>query len=103
LSPPRNAPSQADAQLTVRITHPFHPDHGQQLAVVTVRDNWSERRIYYHDRRGRLTGIPAVWTDLEPPDPVVTISAGRSAFRVEDLLELVRLLASLEQEVSRGR
>jgi hypothetical protein len=103
LSAPRNAPDQADAQLTVRVTHPFHPDHDQQFAVVTVRNNWSDRRVYYHDRRGQLVGIPAGWTDLEPPDPVVTISAGRSAFRLEDLLELVRLMATLEQEVSRGR
>ena len=70
--------------------------------MVTVRNNWSDRRVYYHDRRGQLVGIPAGWTDLEPLDPVVTISAGRSAFRVEDLLELVRLMAALEQEVSRG-
>ena len=71
--------------------------------MVTVRDNWSERRVYYHNQRGQLVGIPAGWTDVEPPDPVVAISAGRSPFRLEDLLELVRLVAALEQEVSHGR
>ncbi len=99
LSAPRNAPGGTDAGLTFRITHPFHPCHGQQLSVVTVRDNWGEQRVYYRDQREQLSSIPAGWTDLEPPDPVVAISTGRSPFRLEDLLELVRLVAVLEQEV----
>ena len=32
-----------------------------------------------------------------PPDPFVLVSAGRSPFRVADLLELARLLARLRQ------
>jgi hypothetical protein len=71
--------------------------------VVTVRNNWGEQLIYYHDRRQRLISIPAGWTDLEPPDPFVTISAGRSPFRLEDLRELVRLVAVLKREVPHGR
>jgi hypothetical protein len=38
-----------------------------------------------------------------PPDPVVVISAGRSPFRLEDLLELARLVAALRQEVDHDR
>ncbi len=71
--------------------------------MVTVRNNWGEQLIYYRDRRRQLSSIPAGWTDLEPPDPFVTISAGRSPFRLEDLLELVRLVAVLKREVSHGR
>jgi hypothetical protein len=83
--------------------HPFHPGHGQQFSVVTVRNNWGEQLIYYRDRRQRLISIPAGWTDLEPPDPFVTISAGRSPFRPEDLRELVRLVAVLKREVPHER
>ena len=32
------------------------------------------------------------WTDLTADDPVVVVGGGRSHFRVEDLLELIRIL-----------
>ena len=70
---------------------------------MTVRQNWGEELIYYHDQEGRLVSVPARWTDRVPPDPVVVVSAGRSPFRLEDLLELTRLLAALEQEVAHDR
>ena len=71
--------------------------------MITVRDNWGERGVYYRDQGEHLISIPAGWTDLEPPDPVVAISSGRSPFRLEDLLELVRLVAALEPEVPHVR
>ena len=46
-----------------------------------------------------MASIPASWTDVVAPDPVVVLSAGRSPFRLDDLLELTRLVAALEQEV----
>jgi hypothetical protein len=85
------------------VVHPFHPCHGQQLRLVTVRHNWDEARVYYRDQQGRLACIPTSWTDIIAPDPFVVLSAGRSAFRVEDLLELVRLLEGLREEVGDAR
>lgn len=70
---------------------------------MTVRHNWGEDRVYYHDAQGLLASIPASWTDVIPADPVVAISAGRSPFRLEDLLELTRLLLALQQEVDHDR
>jgi len=67
-----------------------------------VRHNWGEDRVYYHDEQGQLTSVPAGWTDVIPPDPVVAISAGRSPFRLQDLLELARLVEPLKQEVAHG-
>src|SRR5438128_9152690 len=32
--------------------------------------------------------LPAAWTSLAPSDPSVVLAAGRSAFRVADLLQL---------------
>ena len=86
-----------------RIVHPFHPGHGQQFPIVTIRRNWGEDLIYFHDRKGGLVSVSARWTDRVAPDPVVTVSAGRSPFRQEDLLELTRLVAALGREVSRDR
>jgi len=42
--------------------------------------------------------MPATWTDVEGPDPFLVVSAGRSCFRVEDLLALAALVAALEVE-----
>ena len=57
-----------------------------------------EQRVYFHDAEGRLTALPAAWTDVFSPDPFAVISAGRSAFRATDLLELSRLIARLRSD-----
>jgi len=62
---------------------------------VTCRHNWGEDRVYFHDDNGRLIAIPAAWTSVFPPDPFVRVAAGRSPFRLQDLLELARLLGML--------
>ncbi|MGI8568678.1 MAG: DUF5372 family protein [Methylocella sp.] len=41
------------------------------------------------------------WTDIVPEDPVVRLGAGRSLYRVEDLVELVGLIERLRRELSR--
>jgi hypothetical protein len=99
LSAVRIAPDSADEAGMFEVVHPFHPCFGQRLRLVTVRHNWDEARAYYHDSQGRLMSIPTRWTDLAASDPFVVLSAGRSAFRVEDLLELVRLLEGLREGV----
>lgn len=63
--------------------------------LVTARHNWGADRVYYRDENGKLCSLPAAWTSAMAEDPVVSLGAGRSAFRVADLLELSRLLASL--------
>ena len=39
--------------------------------------------------------MPASWTSLAALDPFVAVAAGRSLFRVADLLALARLCAQL--------
>lgn len=51
--------------------------------------------MFLFDARGEMFSIPAGWTDADPPDPYVAISAGRSAFRLADLVELAALLDRL--------
>jgi len=40
--------------------------------------------------------MPAAWTDVVEPDPFLVVSAGRSNFRIDDLLALVALVAELD-------
>ena len=76
----------------VRITHPFHPQCGQALDVIACRHQWAEERVFYRAPSGHRASLPAGWTSLTPADPYLTVGAGRSRFRLQDLLELVDLL-----------
>ena len=79
----------------VRITHPFHPQSGQEIDFVERRQRWSEDRVFYRDRHGHLASLPARWTSVGAEDPFVLVAAGRSQFRVADLVELVELIGRL--------
>jgi hypothetical protein len=70
----------------VRIVHPFRPLCGQRFTLVNARHNWGEDRMDYRE-----------------PDPVVAVSAGRSPFCLQDLVELTRLLQRLHDPVSAGQ
>ena len=84
----------------VRILHPFHPLCGRRFELVSVRHNWGDERVDYRDGTGHVVSIPAAWTDLAAPDPVVTMSAGRSPFRLQDLVTLAHLLQSVRAPVA---
>jgi hypothetical protein len=60
--------------------------------MVFRQRNWGQDRVFYYDPDGRLKSFPANITDLFSVDAFTRISAGRSAFRVDDLLELRELL-----------
>ena len=79
----------------VRVTHPFHPLFGRDLDVVGRRHNWGEDRIYFRDGHGHLTSLPAAWTSVVPADAFVAVAAGRSWFRVQDLVDLAALVLRL--------
>lgn len=83
----------------VRITHPFHPLSGKQLACVGERYNRYGRRLLLRVDDVTVCSVPPQWTDLVAPDPELIIGAQRALFRVADLLELARLV---EQLSSRG-
>jgi hypothetical protein len=77
------------------VTHPFHPLAGREFDLVVRKNNWAEDRVFFFNDDGQLVSIPAGFTDVDPPDPFVAVSAGRSAFRVEDLLEVATLVEGL--------
>jgi len=70
------------------VTHPFHPLAGQMFTLVTRKLNWGEDRVMYYDRDNRLRSMPTSWTNAAPENVFVAAAAGRSWFRIEDLLEL---------------
>jgi len=79
-----------------KVTHPFHPLYGCAFELVIYRNNWGEDRVYFHNPNGRLVSIPAQWTSIAGEDPFVIVAAGRSCFRVEDLVRLHQLLEGLK-------
>jgi hypothetical protein len=82
----------------VKVTHPFHPLAGQEFDFAFRRCNWGEDRVFVFTPGGGVRGFPAGWTDAASADPFVVVAAGRSAFRVEDLLALAGLLERLRPE-----
>ncbi len=93
------APSGALEQQRIRVTHPFHPLAGQEFDLISRKRNWGEDRVFIVGQGGLTTSIPATWTDVDPPDPYVVVSAGRTAFRIQDLLALAGLLDSLQSRL----
>jgi YD repeat-containing protein len=80
-----------------RITHPFHPLCGADYELVTRRLNWGEDRVFYYDADGNLKSLRANVTDVPEVDAFNRTSAGRSAFRLDDLLELRRVIDNRKQ------
>ncbi len=73
-----------------RVTHPYHPLFQQEFELVSYRQDWGEDRVWFQDKLGRLRSLPTSWTDAGAVDPFVALAAGRSLFRVADLIELAR-------------
>ena len=80
------------------MSHPFHPLNGRRFEAVEIGFCWGEERVYYDGGDGGRRRMPLGWTSLRPPDPFVEASAGRSAFRVRDLLALCDLVDSLGKD-----
>jgi len=75
-----------------RVVHRFHPLYQQEFELVDRRLNWGEDRVYYYDEEDHLKSLPASYTNVQEEDPYIMIGKGRAYFRIEDLLELARLL-----------
>jgi hypothetical protein len=60
--------------------------------MVARQRSWGEDRVFYYAPDGRLKSFMANITDVFPVDVFTRISAGRSAFRMDDLLELREFL-----------
>ena len=81
----------------MRITHPFHPLSGKQLACVGERYNRSGRRLLLRVDEATICSVPPQWTDFVAPDPEIVLGEQWALFRVADLLELARLVEQLSR------
>ena len=59
--------------------------------------------VYYTADDGALRTIRQAWTSFAAEDPFVKVAAGRSAFRISDLLALAAFLDSLDGDGRAGR
>jgi uncharacterized protein DUF5372 len=99
---PSTAPDPVGGQRTVRVTHPFHPWSGREFAFVAVQQTWKKDRVFFFGDDGIMQSLPTAWTDVAEPDVFVTVAAGRSAFRVEDLLALAEIVDGLRRPAGGG-
>ena len=74
------------------MTHRFHPLFGREFIFAGVRQTWGENRVFFLDDEGSQHSMPVGWTDAAEPDVFVAMASGRSAFRVSDLIALVRMV-----------
>ena len=68
---------------------------GREFVFVAVRQTWGQDRVFFVEADGSQHSVPRAWTGMRDEDPFVTVAAGRSPFRVEDLLALAGLLDGL--------
>lgn len=62
---------------------------------VAVRRTWGEDRAFFFADNGVQKSLPRGWTDAADPDVFVTVAAGRSPFRIVDLLVLAEVIDGL--------
>jgi hypothetical protein len=70
---------------------------GREFVFVALRQTWGEDRVFFFDDEGTQRSLPSAWTDAVEPDAFVALAAGRSAFRVEDLLAVAELIDGLRR------
>ena len=69
---------------------------------MTRKHSWGEDRVFYYEAGGKLKSLMTNVTDVIARDAFDRISAGRSAFRIDDLLELRRLLEKCKKSERSG-
>jgi hypothetical protein len=87
----------------VRITHPFHPLSGREVACVGERYNRYGKRLLLRVDDVTVCSVPPQWTDLVAPDPEIVMGKYRAHFRLADLLELERLVDQFRERDSRKK
>ena len=74
------------------MTHAFHPWFGREFVFVGVQQTWRQDRVFFFGDDGGMQSLPRAWTDVAEPDVFVAMAAGRSPFRVVDLLALAEVI-----------
>jgi len=83
--------------LETQINHPFHPQSGCRIQVIKIQHFKTGEALVFYRTDKKLVTMPLAWTDLASPDPFITLSAGRSPFRLTDLVQLAKLVKEMGQ------
>ncbi|MCL5943193.1 MAG: Y4bD/Y4pK family protein [Actinobacteria bacterium] len=67
---------------------------------MAVRHTWGEDRVFFFADEGTQKSLPRAWTDAADVDVFVALAAGRSPFRVADLLLLAEIIDGLREPPS---
>jgi hypothetical protein len=79
------------------ITHPFHPLYSRTFKIIKCQRLQGRNYFVFIDHNGKKSIVPIAWTDAsKEEDAFVIVSAGRSYFRVQDLLRLSDLVRNLQ-------
>ena len=85
------------------MTHPFHPLHGREFELIEITLMLGTGLVHYTADDGTVRTIRQAFTNAATVDPFAQVAAGRSAFRVLDLLALAELLEGLDGEGGTAR
>lgn len=88
-----------DEEIVFEVTHPFHPLFKQKFKLITYHRNWESHRVHFYNNENRFVSLPTSWTSLFPRDLFVEQSTGRSLFKVTDLLSLIQLIETFDQDI----
>lgn len=69
---------------------------------MAVQQTWKKDRVFFFGDDETMQSLPTAWTDVAEPDVFVILAAGRSAFRVEDLMALAEMIDGLRRPVGGG-
>lgn len=79
----------------MRVTHPFHPLSGQQLACVGERFNRYGKRLLLRVDDANVCSVPPQWTDVVAADAEIVMGNASALLRMTDWIDLARLVARL--------
>jgi hypothetical protein len=80
----------------VTITHPFHPRYSEKFSLLSYgRPRGNIETVVLIDANNTTVSVPLSWTDAGEVDAFTAIAAGRSWFRIVDLVRLVPIIEHL--------
>ncbi len=97
---PSNTSHPYDEEVVFEVIHPFHPLYKQKFKLFNCRRNWDSYRVYFYNSNNQLVSLPISWTSVLTQDPFIKQAAGRSLFRVTDLLRLSDFIQTFDQEIN---
>jgi len=83
-----------------KITHPFHPFHGQSFQILKTKNiSGIETISLKHQKRGSFA-VPREWTDQAAPSLSISLEGSTHILEPYCLLEMTELILNLKKKES---